>query len=581
MRSWNLFGAFVAAACGLLLSLPGQLLAQQPSAPPSVEVKPVVVVSFAGIDRLFEDVEYLGKLAGMESLAENLKNSLAAQTGEPGVPGVDAKRPCGVVVQTNGFQFLVAGYVPVTDFDKTREWLKSREIELKQEGDLWSADLPNGQTVFVANKNNWAIIAADKQVFSQVGDNPPPSLTELSGTHDLSVLLYMANIPPMFKQLGLSMIQQGMEMALQQQAKETGQDVTQQREMIQRSFQQMQVMLDEIDTMTVGLTVNSPQAAISLVYTVVPRPGTEYARNLRQNQDVKTRLSGFVLPDATFMLRETARLGQRDIEQFKATVIPNYKKLFRESLDKEKTLTKKEKRLATDLIDALLDALGATVEKGTLDLAFSGQMSDKQLTLLSGMMLEDGAKVEKSLLNLLNQAAEKEPDVKEHFHVNAAEYKGFRFHVLDLPASKVTDAPEPIRQMMGEDFAFVLAFSDHAFAMAAAPKATDLLKKAIDQMDSETTVTKLADMYIALNPLMKFISVVAEKAETRDQVQQLLPLVSSKDRVTLTASVQGDKGTTQIDIEEGVVKLLVTMALTLQQKAPQGPLPLPLPSGTE
>ena len=581
MRLWNLVGAFVTAACAVLLSLPGQLLAQQQPASPGLEVKPVVVVSFAGLDRLFEDVEYLGKLAGVESLAENLKSSLAAQTGEPGVPGVDAKRPCGVVVQTNGFQFLVTGYVPVTDFDKTREWLKSKEIELKQEGNIWSAELSNGQTVFVSHKNNWVIIAADKQVFSQIGDNPPPTLTELSGEHDLGVLLYMANIPPMFKQLGLSMIQQGMDMALQQQAKETGEDITQQREMLQRSFQQMQVVLEEIDTMTVGLTVNSPKAAVSLVYTVVARPGTEYARNLSQNQDLKTRLSGFVLPDATFMLRETARLGQRDIEQFKATVIPNYKKLFRESLDKEKTLTKKEKRLATDLIDALLDALGATVEKGTLDLAFSGQMSDKQLTLLSGMMLEDGAKVEKSLLNLLNQAAEKEPDVKEHFHVNAAEYKGFRFHVLDLPASKVTDAPEPIRQMMGEDFAFVLAFSDHAFAMAAAPKATDLLKKAIDQMDSETTVTKLADMYIALNPLMKFISVVAEKAETRDQVQQLLPLVSSKDRVTLTASVQGDKGTTQIDIEEGVVKLLVTMALTLQQKAPQGPLPLPLPSGTE
>lgn len=581
MRLWNLVGAFVTAACAVLLSLPGQLLAQQQPASPGLEVKPVVVVSFAGLDRLFEDVEYLGKLAGVESLAENLKSSLAAQTGEPGVPGVDAKRPCGVVVQTNGFQFLVTGYVPVTDFDKTREWLKSKEIELKQEGNIWSAELPNGQTVFVSHKNNWVIIAADKQVFSQIGDNPPPTLTELSGEHDLGVLLYMANIPPMFKQLGLSMIQQGMDMALQQQAKETGEDITQQREMLQRSFQQMQVVLEEIDTMTVGLTVNSPKAAVSLVYTVVARPGTEYARNLSQNQDLKTRLSGFVLPDATFMLRETARLGQRDIEQFKATVIPNYKKLFRESLDKEKTLTKKEKRLATDLIDALLDALGATVEKGTLDLAFSGQMSDKQLTLLSGMMLEDGAKVEKSLLNLLNQAAEKEPDVKEHFHVNAAEYKGFRFHVLDLPANKMTDAPEPIRQMMGEDFAFVLAFSDHAFAMAAAPKAADLLKKAIDQMDSETSVTKLADMYIALNPLMKFISVVAEKAETRDQVQQLLPLVSSKDRVTLTASVQGDKGTTQIDIEEGVVKLLVTMALTLQQKAPQGPLPLPLPSGTE
>jgi len=578
MRSWNLFGAFVAAACGLLLSLPGQLLAQQPSAPPSVEVKPVVVVSFAGIDRLFEDVEYLGKLAGVESLAENLKNSLAAQTGEPGVPGVDAKRPCGVVVQTNGFQFLVTGYVPVTDFDKTREWLKSKEIELKQEGDLWSADLPNGQTVFVANKNNWAIIAADKQVFSQVGDNPPPSLTELSGTHDLSVLLYMANIPPMFKQLGLSMIQQGMEMALQQQAKETGQDVTQQREMIQRSFQQMQVLLDEIDTMIVGLTVNSPQAAISLVYTVVPRPGTEYARNLRQNQDVKTRLSGFVLPDSTFMLRETARIGQRDIEQFKTTVIPNYKKLVSESLDKEKSLSKKEKRLATDLINSLLDAMAATVDKGTLDLAISAQVSDRQLTALGGMVLEDAAKVEESFLNLLKQAMENDPDAKKYLHVNAAEYKGFRFHVVELPNSELTDAPEPIRQMMGEDFALALAFSDHAFAMAAGPKATDMLQKAIDQMDSETNVTTLVDMYLALNPLLKFISVAAEKEQTRQQVQQWLPLVSSKDRVTLTASVEGDKGTTQINIEEGVVKLLVSMALTLQQKAPQGPLPLPLPS---
>ncbi|MGB9690119.1 hypothetical protein [Thermogutta sp.] len=581
MRSWNLFRTFLAATCGLLLSLPGQLVAQQQPVSPSLEVKPVAVVSFSGIDRLFEDVEYLGKVAGVEGLADNLKNVLAAQTGEAGVPGVDATRPCGVVVQTDGFQFLVTGYVPVTDFDKTREWLKSKEVELKQDGDIWSADLPNGQTVFVSHKNKWAVIALDKQVFSQIGDNPPPALTELSSDHDLGIVVYMANIPPMFKQLGLSMIQQGMDMALQQQAKETGQDVTEQRKMMQQSFQQVQVMLDEIDTVTVGLTVNSPRAAVSLVFTVVPRPGTEYARSIRQNRDLKTRLSGFVLPDSTFMLRETARPSPRDIEQFKTMTIPNYKKLFTKALDEEKTLGKKEKRLATDLVDALLDAVGATIDKGTLDLAFSAQLSDQQLSMLFGMMLENATKVEDAFLNLLKEAAKNDPDVKEHFHVNATEYKGFRFHVLDLSVSDMKDIPEAMRQMLREDVAFVLASSDHAFAMAFAPKAVDLLKKAIDQMDSESSVSKLLDMYIALNPLLKFISVVAEEQETREQVQQLLPLVSEKDRVTLTTSIEAEKATIRFGIDEGVVKLLINMAMTLQRKAAEGGLPLPVPSANE
>lgn len=578
MKAWRLLGRVTAGLAVVLLPLVSRLAAGGELASRSMQIKPVVIVSFAGVDRLLEDADFIGKVVGVENLGDMARMILSQQTGQGGVPGVDSERPCGVVVQTDGFQFLVCGYVPVSDLRKTLDWLEGRGVEFQREGDVWSVELPNGQTLYAVQKGNWGVLAADKQTLGVVGAAPPAEFDELAQKYDLGLSVHLANIPPMFKQLAVGMIQQGIEIGLQQAA-ESGQDVEQQRKMVQRSLQGLQVVMDEVETLALGLNVNDPAAAVALELVAVALPGTQYAQSLAAQRDLKTRLWGFVIPGATLMIRETGRASQRDIEEFRAA-IPEYKALLTAPIDKDEKMSNREKRLAKNLIDTILDSVQATVEKGTLDLAGSLHLSDQQCELVAAVILTDAGKVEAEILKILEEAMKDDPEAQKHIQLNAETYQGYRFHTVTIPESEMSDAPEGLRKILGDRFTIVMAFSDEALCLAAGPDAPGILKKAIDGSAQETAVDSVFEAYVALRPLLQFVAVVAEDDDTRQTIKSILEAVPEKDRVRFEAVINGEKVATRFQIEEGVVKCIAEavkagMKARAESGVPAFPLPTP------
>lgn len=578
MKAWRLLGRVTAGLALIVLPLVCRLAGAEEQPSRSEQIKPVLVVTFSGLDRLLEDADFIGKVVGTENLGDTVKMFLSQQTGEAGVPGVDPKRPCGVLVQTDGFQFLVCGYVPVSDLRKTLDWLKQKDLEFQQEGDVWSVELPNGQTLYAVQKGNWAVLAADKQVLGIVEAAPPAEFDSLAQKYDLGLSVHLTNIPPMFKQLAVGMIQQGIEMGLQQAA-ESGQDVEEQRKMAQYSLRQIQEVMDEVETLAVGLNVNDPAAAVALELVTVPRPGTQYAQGLAANRELKTRLGGFVVPGATLMIRETAKASERDIEEFR-TIMPKYRAMLTAPLDKDEKMSKREKELAKNLINTILDSVQATVEKGTLDLAGSLHLSDQQCELVAGSILADAGKVEAEILKILKEAMKAYPEAQKHIRLNAETYQGYRFHTVTVPESEMEDAPEGLRKILGDRFSIVLAFSDEALCMAAGPDAVGMLKKAIDTSAQETAVDKLVEVYVALRPLLQFVALVTEEEDARQTIQNILEAVTEKDRVRLEGTITGEKAVMRLEIEEGVMKCIAEavkagMKAKAESGAPAFPLPTP------
>ncbi len=569
---------YVAALAALpLLGLPD--VAAQPS-----QTKPVLVVSFSGLDRLWEDADFLGNLGGVSNLADNLKQLLAAQTGGvPGVPGVDAKRPCGLVVQTNGAEFIVAGYLPVVDLPKMIDWLGTSGVEATKQGDAYRVDMPNGQSLFVAQKGDWAVISVSTEALAQVPSAPPQELDQLASAYDLGVSAYIGNIPPMWKQLGLAMIQQGIQTAMEQQPNQSDEEFAAQKAMVQRSFEQMQQSLNELDRILIAVNIDGKAGVITLDLETTVIPGTESANELALNKDLKTKLAGFVMSDATLALRETVKAGPRSITQFKDS-LSQYEGMINSSLDKDTKLKSREKKLLKQLFTTFFTSLAETVEKDQLDFAMSMKLDSKSCEGLLAMTLLNAQDVENTVTDILKQAAKDEPDLAKVLKLNAETYKGVRLHVVGLPADALDEAPQAFKDILGSNASAVIGFGDKLVCMAFGPDAVSSLEKALDQSGNEVAVNKLLEGHVKVRPLIEFIQVVGGdqmSEEDRQTVEQLIKAASEKDQMTLEGTLIENGSRVRFELQEGVLKLvaqLVTKAVAeargrAEQFAPGGMVP--------
>ena len=549
---------YVAALAILpLLGLPE--VVAQPS-----QTKPVLVVSFSGLDRLWEDADFLGKLAGVSNLSDNVKQILAAQTGGvPGVPGVDAKRPLGLVVQTNGADFIVAGYLPVVDLQKMLDWLQTRGVEPEKQGTAYRVDMPNGQSLFLAQKGDWAVISVSPEALDQASANPPQELDQLASIYDLGVAAYIGNIPPMWKQLGLAMIQQGVQTAMEQQPDQTDEQFAAQKAMIQRSFEQMQQAINEMDRILIGVQIDAAASVIGLDIETTILPGTQSAQELALNKNLKTKLAGFIASDATAALRETVKAGPRSITQFKDS-LSQYESMINSSFDKDTNLKPREKKLLKQLLSMFFNSLVETVEKDQLDIAMSVKLDSKSCEGLMAMTLVNPEEVENTVAEILKQAAKDNPDFAKVLKLNAEMYKGVRLHVVELPADALKEAPQALKDIFGSNAGAVIGFSENLVCMAFGPNPVSILKNALDQSASEVAVDKIFEFSLAVKPLIEFVQVAASEEwgeEERQLAEQLLASAGTKDRVTMDGVLIENGSRVRIEFQEGVLKVLAQLVI--------------------
>jgi len=560
-----LFGFLALAAC-LVGGLP-QLAAQ------TDQLKPVVVVSFSGVERLWEDADFLGNLGGVSNLADNLKQTLAAQTGGiQGVPGVDSKRPIGLVVQTDGADFIVGGYLPVADLQKLMDWLKTRDINAEQQGTAYRVDLPNGQSIFLEQKGQWAVISAAEEGLSRATANPPKELDQLASVYDLAISAYVSNVPPMWKQLGIAMIQQGIQTAMEQQPNQSEEEFAAQKAMVQRSFQQLQENVNELDRMMIGVNIDPTANVVTLDMESTVLPGTEAAKEVTLNKNLKTQLAGFIMKDATIVLRETAKTGPRGVAQFK-DMMSQYEDMINSSLEKDTKMKKREKELVKNLFSTMLNSIAETVEKEQLDLALSMKLDQKSCEFLMAMTLLGANEMEKTVVDILQRAAKDDADFAKLLKLNAETYKGVRLHVIDFPTDAMEDAPQALKDILGTKPAAVIGFGDKLVCVAFGPDAISALKKALDQSGNDAPVEKILEFYLAVKPLIQFVQVVASEEwseEDRQFAEQLLAASGAKDRVTMEGTLIENGSRVHMELQEGVLKVLAKVIMKAAEAGKQG-----------
>ena len=153
------------------------------------------------------------------------------------------------------------------------------------------------------------------------------------------------------------------------------------------------------------------------------------------------------------------------------------------------------------------------------------------LTVVAGVAVADGAKLEKILKELVDEIAKGNPEAAKSINLNAETYRGVRFHTLVV----CNDEPK-MKMLMGESPKVVLGISDKQFLVAAGRDASKTLKRVIDQSQAAAG-KEVPPLSVTLDSatIAEFIAQVADDEEVKSKaamVAGFLQAAGKKDHVT-------------------------------------------------
>ena len=182
-------------------------------------------------------------------------------------------------------------------------------------------------------------------------------------------------------------------------------------------------------------------------------------------------------------------------------------------------LSGEDLKLATQLTGDIFDVLEKTVDAKKKDGGMSILLDPAAVTVVAGVAVVDGPKLEKVLKQLADELGKSEPEKAKWLKLNADSHEGVRFHTLSIPMSADELASlAPLKPFVGDTLEVVLGIADDKLMVAAGRDAAKTLKKAIDQSKAAAgkEVPPL-QISLAVTAIAKFAAAVGDNEMAKAQ----------------------------------------------------------------
>ncbi len=546
---------------------------------PAQEKTTLVTVAFSGYDEIRADLDFLGKLGGNPGLAQGMEGLLTLMTQGKGLAGLDKSKPWGLVVQTDGQEFPVFGFIPVTDLKALLAVIEKFDIESEEVDGGVLKITKEGQNLYVKEKDGWALIAQSAEGLEDVPDDPVVLLAGLHKKYDIAVRASIKNIPQPIRDMLIEQMKVGTRIGMQQMPGEGDDDYAIRTGMTKKAIDQAVAMINELDELLLGLAVDRNSGTSYLDIDITAQSGTTLAERFAQIVPGKTNFAGFEMPGAAMTAIRVGTLSDADVTQAKSSIADV--RTVAIAAIKEEGLSDEELQLATGLINDLLDVLDKSIESKKVDLGMVLTLEPGAINFAAGMALAETAKLEKVVKQLAQLAKDDSPEeVKVKINLDAETHNGIRFHVVSVP---VPDTEEEVAKLLGETLTVVVGIGDDSAYLAAGSDPLKLLKEAIDKSALEKGKTvPPARVVITVTPIVKMVAETAEDDMVKQMAAMLVGLLeqsSGKDHITMTTKPIPNGASTRIEIEEGILKLIGQagqMAGATPGAVPPGVVPMPI-----
>ncbi|HUT92692.1 MAG TPA: hypothetical protein VMY37_24580 [Thermoguttaceae bacterium] len=559
-----------ALAVAVLLAT-SRVVPAQAAQPESTGLKTVLTVSVSGFDAIKKDVQTIAQASGMDQLMMPFM-----MLGPQGPAGIDTTKPWGAVVQTDGQKLRVFAFLPASDPKLMLGFLKPLgEENASPEPDadgVYEIEV-RGWELVLAKKGDWVVLADDRQTLANVPADPVPLLGGLNKSYAFAVRGSIKDIPASNRDQVVGLIRSGVEMAQQAQPDKAPGEQT-----IARSMEEVDKLLNEIDSVLIGLAVEPQSKAIRLDVEMTAIEGTSTAAEYALAAEAKSDLAGFYLPEAALSALFAGTMPESDSAQLLEWIDARNSEAMKD-LD-EQDLSDGEKKLAKQMLGDLISVLRKTVAAGRIDVGLSVLAGADSLSLVGGGSVADAATLEKLLKQTVHLAIAEDPGVEQAVTLDAEEHQGVRLHTLSVPAEQLPTDDIPA-MIVGDVLTAAVGFSDQHAYLAVGPKAIDKLKQAIDQSKAAAGQSlPPARVSLSLTAIGNILGGLgaATDLDVPTEVLDALAQAGPNDHLLISSEAIPNGVRTRIELQPGVLKAIGTAAAAMSPFG-AGPGGFPAPGG--
>ena len=523
--------------------------------------KPMLVISISSVQELADDAAYLIQLA---EIPGGLDQQIPIMLGAFG-QGLDTTKPIGAVVQAKGIGVEMIGFIPVTNFDVALALLEQTLGPAQDAGGgVFTIQTPLAP-VFLKHSNNYAYIAQAKEQLANLPADPVKLLGGLEKQYDFAIQGNLQAVPELYLNLVETQLRTGIELGLQPLPGETDEQYETRRQLTQNQMDEMLRMIDEIDSMTIGFSIDRPAKNVHLDVAIVAIEGTKLAEESAEIGDMETLFSGFLPEDAAISMNVSAKFAESDIATFEV-MLGQVETEALATLDNDAGLDSVQRAALKKALTDSMAVLSDTIKGEKVDLASSVSFNDSKMLAIGAVQVVGGKKLDTALQEVLKLAAEEPgaPAIK----LNADTHKGVTFHSMSMPLP-----PDPtFNTVFGPALDVVIGVGNEGIYFGAGQGSLAAVKSAIDN-STEGKIVPSMQLSMSTTKLMKFAAaVIPDLPPEGRQVLERGAGLPGNDKISMTAEPIPNGSRFRIQLDEAAIKAigLAGQAYTALQQDPLG-----------
>ena len=253
-------------ALALVIALAPAVRAQQ---------TPALTISIASTNEIIGDIQYITKIAGYEDYG-----GLVAFMAQQYTQHLDTGKPAGVVVNFNGPEPVVTGFIPVKNLANLLQMVEQQVGKAEDVGN-GVKKIGLDQPVFFKEDGAWVFLSNSIAGTATIA-NPDAAIADLVSKYDIGVRANFRAVPEPLRQMALKEMQGAFERQMEMQAAQSGDPAAAeaQRKMSERAMEQMVRAFEEIDEIVFGLAIDQANKNVHLDLSLTAIEGTKLAKQI-------------------------------------------------------------------------------------------------------------------------------------------------------------------------------------------------------------------------------------------------------------------------------------------------------------
>jgi hypothetical protein len=506
-----------------------------PSPGVAAEMEPLVVFSCAGYQRLADDLAALGATAKSPQLPAALAKFLSRKSGVAALDGLDAKRPIGAVVLTDGLAVVPIAFIPVNDAAKLLASLEKLIGQPQpQKNGIWKIGQRTA-TGFVRQHGGWAFLAQSEDHLERLPD-PEKLLGDLPRRFDAAVEVHWQRMPEVFRTLAVDFTRLALRNNLPRRDSETEAAHELRRQLATWRFRGIEQLLMETRQLTLGWNLDERTKQAALDLRLAAMPGSALERQIATLQKGQTRFAALAGDDWPLSMHLNWLLDERQAKELAAGVRTCRDAAIRRAGELAEPKTVEERRTIESAAASAWDVLEKRLRAGHLDVAVAARTAgDGPLTLVAAA--RGDAKSLHDALRALSPRENGNPSSHVRLNIDAASFSPERQKL--------------VARLLGDDPQLLMTIVDEELWAAAGKNALPALKKNLmhDKRDNDIAPLQLRLRLGALAEVAGRTTGAAWLAALRGQIGE------ADDRMTLIIRSDPAGLHAQLVAHEGVLRV--------------------------